>query len=298
MNVKKPLQLLHVDDSSVLRKTIARGLEPFSDDYELTQLESVDEALHLMGSGKKFDIILTDWLMNGKNGLQFLCLLKSDPAYHHLPVFFLTSEYDSNSLIVAVTHGASGILKKPTSGPEIHAYFQKKMGVIAESLKPKEDHFVSQAKPIVDEIPRVQSFKGESDLKRALTAIQKFKTLATGARWPLLADYSQRIEDTLQMTLKLEANLLTPVTRLVSDYQACMEQALVDLEYGRPHQLISENVDKNLKNYQTNLEAGWFTNRGPQGNSDDVTLPWAAAVELQQHLTPEGLAILRRYLDR
>ncbi|KYG66995.1 hypothetical protein AZI86_08210 [Bdellovibrio bacteriovorus] len=298
MYVKKPLQLLHVDDSSVLRKTIARGLEPFKEHYELTQVESVDEALHLMASGQKFDIILTDWLMNGKSGLQFLCLLKSDPAYHHLPVFFLTSEYDSNSLIIAVTHGASGILKKPTSGPDIHAYIQKKMSVIEESMMPKEDLFVVQAKPILNEIPRIQSFKSANDLKLSLEAIQKFKTKAAAFKWPLLADYSQKIEDTIQLTLKLEANLLTPITRLINEYQSCMDQALTDLEYGRPHQMMCENIDKNLKNYQVNLEAGWFTNRGPQENSNEVILPWATAVELQQHLTPEGLEILRQYLKR
>lgn len=298
MYVKKPLQLLHVDDSSVLRKTFARGLEPFKEYYELTQLESVDEALHLMASGKKFDIILTDWLMNGKSGLQFLCLLKSDPAYHHLPVFFLTSEYDSSSLIVAVTHGASGILKKPTSGPDVHAYFQKKMAVIEESMAPTEDLFVLQAKPIIDEIPRTQSFKGADDLKLSLEAIQRFRAKAVAFKWPLLADYSQKIEDAIQLTLKLEANLLTPITRLINDYQSCMDQALNDLEYGRPHQMICENIDKNLKTYQVNLEAGWFTNRGSQGNTDDVVIPWATAIELQQHLTPEGLEILRQYLKR
>lgn len=254
----KSLQLLHVDDSATLRKTVERGLEPFKDNLILTQASSVDEAWALITSGKKFDVILTDWLMGGKSGLDLLCAVKTHPSYHYLPVFFLTSEYDNTSLMTAVTYGAGGILKKPASGPEIHAYLEKKVDYIKESAQVSDTPFLVEAKPILENLQLLLPLKDAASMPASLQLLQTLKGKAMTARWPLLADYSQRMDDALQATIKKNATALNPLSILLKEYQAFTMNALVELENGRPHQAISSTTEGNLKNYMKYLEAGWF----------------------------------------
>lgn len=254
----KPLQLLHVDDSATLRKTVERGLEPYKETYILTQASSVDEAWALITSGKKFDLILTDWLMGGKSGLDLLCAVKTHPSYHHLPVFFLTSEYDNTSLVTAVTFGAGGLLKKPASGPEIYAYLEKKVEYIKESLQASDTPFLAEAKPLLENLQSLLPLKDVTGMQSCLQAIQSLKSKAMAARWPLLADYSQRMDDALQATIKKNAAALNPLSILMKEYQAFTTNALMELESGRPHQAISATTEGNLKNYMKYLEAGWF----------------------------------------
>lgn len=296
MALNRPLRVLHIDDSSLLRKSVHRGLEPYLDHYELTQVASADEALALLTSEKQFDVILTDWLMAGKSGLDLLCALKSHPTFHRLPVFFLTSEYDSNSLVIAVTHGASGILKKPVTGPEIHTYLQKKLNHIEESLSSSADTFFTDAKPLLKELRTLLSLNGPQDLNFCLHCIQNLKLKATAAKWPLLADYSQRVEDITQITLKNNVQMLTPLSRILTEFHSFMEKGLASLEIGRPHPLISDQIDKSLKSYITNLEAGWFTPTVTAPTVEGAFIPQAIISELQQYLSPEGTALLEPYL--
>lgn len=258
MPLGKSLQLLHVDDSATLRKTVERGLEPFKEFYTLTQCSSVDEALGQLEAGHKFDVIVTDWLMNGKSGLDLLCAIKAHPSYHHLPVFFLTSEYDSASLLTAVTHGAGGIIKKPAMGPDIHAYLEKKADYISESTQITDTPFLVEAKPILEEVLKLLPLKDSESLQKCVQHLQSLRSKATAARWPLLADYSQRMDDALQATAKKGATALNPVSILMKEYQHSLTQALVELENGRPHAALSATTEGNLKNYLKYLEAGWF----------------------------------------
>jgi CheY-like chemotaxis protein len=281
--VSEKLKLLHIDDSSILRKTVSRGLEEYKDNYELTQVGSVDEALDLLYSGKKFDVILTDWLMPGKSGLNLLCILKSHPAYHHLPVFFLTSEYENSSLVTAVTFGAAGLLKKPITGPEIHAYLQKRISAIAEAHSPKEDTFASEARRLLSDIQQLLPLKSKLELSGCLQHIQDLKIKARATTWPLLAEYSQKMDDLIQIALKKDRELLSPLTDIINDYRSFAEKAVTEIENGRPHNLLSEDLEKIIKSYLLSLDA--------------VLIPWEMITELQKHLSPEGLLILDQYLN-
>lgn len=289
MSLQRPLQILHVDDSSTIRKTIGRGLEPFKEYYELTQVESAEEALRLITSGKKFDVILTDWLMSGASGLTLLCTLKAHPAYHHIPVFFLTSEHQSSSLITAVTHGASGLIKKPTTGPEIHAYLQKKMSVIEESQTPQSDTFIGEARRLLSDLHHAHPLKKETDLATCLQYVQNLQNKARSAKWPLLADYCQQIDETIQLTLKKHVTTFYPLKGLLEEFHSFMAKALTEIEYERPHRFLSEETEKSLKNYHTDIEAGRL--------AEGALIPWEVLAELQQHLTPDGLHLLEPYLN-
>ncbi|UYL10292.1 response regulator [Bdellovibrio sp. SKB1291214] len=296
MSFKKPLQVLHVDDSSILRKTVARSMEGFKEYYELTQVGSVDEALDLLSAGQTFDVILTDWQMSGKSGLTLLCTLKADPNYHYLPVFFLTSEYEGSSLLTAVTYGAGGILKKPITGAEIHSYLTKRRSFIDESHANKENSFVADATEILKNIKQVLPLNRQQGLATCLQQVKNLKTKATSLKWPLIADYCQKIEDAIELTIKKELELLSPLTGLVVEFHSFIEKCVSDIEKGKPHPFLTEFTEKNLKNYHENVEAGWFAEKGNEDiSADGVFLSNEALTELRNHLTPEGLLLLEKY---
>lgn len=298
MSLKKPLQVLHVDDSAILRKTVARSMEEFQEHYEFTQVGSVDEALDLLSQGKKFDVVLTDWQMSGKSGLTLLCTLKADPNFHHWPVFFLTSEYEGSSLLTAVTYGAGGILKKPITGPEIHAYLQKRNSFIEESHANRENSFVIDAKVILSDIHQVLPLKRQQGMATCLQQVKNLKTKATSSRWPLLADYCQKIEDAIELTVKSEVQLLAPLTGLVVEFHSFIERCVSEIEKGLPHPFLTEFTEKNLKNYHANVEAGWFAEKGVEESQEGIFLSLEAVSELQKHLSPEGLLLLEKYAKK
>lgn len=280
---EKPLQVLHIDDSSILRKTVSRGMEEFKDYYTLTQVSSVDEALELLYSGRKFDVILTDWLMPVKSGLNLLCILKSHPSFNHLPVFFLTSEYEDSSLVTAVRFGASGLLKKPTTGPEIHVYFQKKIPFIQEAHTLKETAFPSEAEKVLKEIQQLLPLKSKLDLSTCLQYIQDLKVKARSATWPLLAEYSQKMDDAIQIALQKERELLSPLSEIIENYRSFLASSIAEIQNGRPHNQLPDDLDRSFKNYLMSLDA--------------VLLPWEVVTELQKHLSSEGMLILEKHLN-
>ncbi|QDK43934.1 hypothetical protein DOM22_01520 [Bdellovibrio sp. ZAP7] len=279
----KPLKVLHIDDSSILRKTVSRGMEEFKENYELTQVSSVDEALNLLFSGKQFDLILTDWLMPGKSGFNLLCILKSHPVYHRLPVFFLTSEYENSSLVTAVTYGAAGLLKKPTTAADIHSYLQKRISVINESKIPKSDSFTAEAKQHLTEIQQFLPLKNALDLSGCLQSIQELSVKARSGTWPLLAEYSQKIDDTIGMALNKDQRLLTPLSEIIKEYVSFINQSVSSIESGKPHPPLPEHLDKDLKTYLMSLDA--------------ILIPWEVITELQKHLNADGQAILDNYIS-
>lgn len=294
---QRPLQLLHIDDSSVLRKTVARGLESYKEHYTLTQASSAAEALALLHSGHNYDVILTDWLMTEMDGLALLCTLKVHPKFHHLPVFFLTSEYEDSSLVTAVNYGASGLLKKPCSGTEIHAYLQKKRPLIEQCHLLKNNSLLPDGKLFLTELSKLLPLKNMPDLMNAVQQIQGIKAEARATQWPLFADYCQKIEDAIQLSLKKETAAFAPLTGLIQDFVSFLQTGLAEIEKGHPHSFLSKEIEQNLKNFQTGLEAGWFgSNDSPPTPVGGVIITFEILNELQKHLSPAGLNLLQPFL--
>ena len=82
-------QVLLVDDSSFFRNLLAPMLTIAG--YEVTVVESADDALSLREAGQEFDIIVSDIEMPGMNGFEFAETVKSEGSWQHTPLVALTS---------------------------------------------------------------------------------------------------------------------------------------------------------------------------------------------------------------
>ncbi len=102
-------QVLLVEDNDDLRHFIAGML---SKDYNV---EMAVDGLQGLEKAKQFlpDLILTDIMMPGLDGIQLLDRLKSDMATSHIPVVLLTAKIAVESEIEALRYGADYYISKP-----------------------------------------------------------------------------------------------------------------------------------------------------------------------------------------
>lgn len=111
MNKRKDLELLIVEDRQVMLKILRRLL------LELG-FTRVDEAVNGLQALerlrlKRYDLILSDWNMDGMSGFELLKTVRADAATKATPFILVTAEAKRENILAAQAAGASGYLVKP-----------------------------------------------------------------------------------------------------------------------------------------------------------------------------------------
>lgn len=116
--MKKIILLVEDDELDVI--SVQRSLRKIGIDHELITAYNGIEALEKLNGNKHNpsnnplpDIILLDINMPKMNGLQFLAVLRSDPALRHLKVIIMTTSGEEHDRSVTERLGVSGYLIKP-----------------------------------------------------------------------------------------------------------------------------------------------------------------------------------------
>lgn len=116
--VERPLSVLVVDDSKAQRMILTMSLMRWG--YRVTEAASGEEAL-LACQCNHFDIILSDWMMDGMTGPEFChafrCLDHESYAYFIL----LTSKSEKAEVANGLEAGADDFLTKPVFADELRA---------------------------------------------------------------------------------------------------------------------------------------------------------------------------------
>lgn len=101
--------MMIVDDNREILDLLA-GF--FAEDYDVVTASSAEEALTLVGE-RLPDLILSDVMMPGMNGLEFCAKLKTDLQTCHIPVVLLTAMANEESQIEGIEIGADAYIAKP-----------------------------------------------------------------------------------------------------------------------------------------------------------------------------------------
>lgn len=101
--------LLVIEDNEDLMAYLKRNL---AGQYEIILAHHGEEGVHKAKSQIP-DIILCDWMMPGKSGIDVCKALKSDELTSHIPIVLLTARVDSNSRIEGLKTGADDYIAKP-----------------------------------------------------------------------------------------------------------------------------------------------------------------------------------------
>jgi two-component system chemotaxis response regulator CheY len=115
----KPVRVLIVDDSSVMRKIVVRSLRQAGLELqEVVEASNGSEALRISRE-HPFELILTDINMPVMDGLEFVRQLRSIEAAKDIPVVMITTEAGEAHVVQALSSGASGYIRKPFTPDQI-----------------------------------------------------------------------------------------------------------------------------------------------------------------------------------
>ena len=113
-----PLRVLVVDDSKAQRMILSMSLSRWG--YDVIQAASAEEAL-LACDGTAFDIILSDWMMDGMSGLDLCAAFRALGQEAYAYFILLTSKSEKAEIANGLEAGADDFLTKPVSPDELRA---------------------------------------------------------------------------------------------------------------------------------------------------------------------------------
>jgi sigma-B regulation protein RsbU (phosphoserine phosphatase) len=111
-------RILVVDDSRAQRSLMSRSLA--KQGYQVTEAGSGLEAIKLFAA-QDFDLVLSDWMMPGMNGLELCKAIRAQNAKGYVYFILLTSKSDKDAVARGLDVGADDFLAKPFNPDELRA---------------------------------------------------------------------------------------------------------------------------------------------------------------------------------
>jgi DNA-binding response OmpR family regulator len=115
-NIKMKHKVLIVEDEVQISEALVTGLN--NEGYEAKSVTSGEEALFVL-SREKFDMILLDVMLPGRNGFEVLKFLRD--SHDHTPVLMLTARDSVEDRVRGLDFGADDYLVKPFAFTELTA---------------------------------------------------------------------------------------------------------------------------------------------------------------------------------
>ncbi|MGM9798985.1 MAG: response regulator [Parabacteroides sp.] len=130
----KPL-ILVVDDHKDIVWLMTQSL---SDEYQVMQAFTGEEALELIHQQTP-NLIITDLMMPGINGLELIDQLKQDRFTKHIPVIIVSAKISEKEQAEGLQRGANSYLTKPFSPEVLHSVVDRLM----QNQQEMKDYFYS-----------------------------------------------------------------------------------------------------------------------------------------------------------
>lgn len=125
------MAVLIVDDSATMRRIVKKIVADIGFDSFLEAGDG-EEALEVVEkNGSEIELVLLDWNMPKKNGLDFLREFRQISHLNHVPVVMVTTEAEKSQIITAIKCGAQNYIVKPftpaTFKEKLEAIFGEKI---------------------------------------------------------------------------------------------------------------------------------------------------------------------------
>jgi two-component system chemotaxis response regulator CheY len=111
MTARADLRILIVEDREVMLKIIRRLLVQLGF-MNVDQAANGIKALEMVQAGS-YDLILSDWNMDGMSGFELLKLVRAEEKTAKIPFILVTAESKPENILAAKAAGASAYLLKP-----------------------------------------------------------------------------------------------------------------------------------------------------------------------------------------
>ena len=121
-------RILVVDDEQAIRDLIVEILAK-QKKHEFVQACDGLEALQVLRSGKKFDLVITDRNMPKMTGIQLLQIVRADPKLKDLKVMVCTTGNMVDEVDEAFEAGANDYVLKPLNIQKLTLKVEKALGL-------------------------------------------------------------------------------------------------------------------------------------------------------------------------
>lgn len=111
----KPLVCV-VDDNPDMIRLLADIL---SAEYRVITAYNGNDALELLERNDEIDLVLSDIMMPGMDGIDMLEKIRNNPKFDGLPVLFLTARMEQSTMLRGLSYGAIDYVSKPFSTDEL-----------------------------------------------------------------------------------------------------------------------------------------------------------------------------------
>ena len=111
------MRVLIVEDDAVSRMILRRSVEKLG--HECLVAEGGEEALELYRKTPEVDLVISDWMMPGLDGLELCRLIRDEERYGYTYFIFLTALGDRDHLLMGLEAGADDYLSKPLDRDEL-----------------------------------------------------------------------------------------------------------------------------------------------------------------------------------
>lgn len=108
---EKNIKILSVDDFSTMRRIVKNLLKQLGYN-NVDEAENGEAALELLRE-TKFDLIISDWNMPVKTGIELLRDVRADPSLKHIPFLMVTAEAEKDNVLEAMEAGVNNYILKP-----------------------------------------------------------------------------------------------------------------------------------------------------------------------------------------
>ncbi len=109
----RSLRVLVVDDQASMRGLIRSYLRKLGFE-SIDEAESGSQAAKMLGE-KPFNLVISDFNMEGGSGLDLLKTMRGHPVLKRIPVIMVTGNADKQTVTSVVQAGVNGYVVKPVS---------------------------------------------------------------------------------------------------------------------------------------------------------------------------------------
>lgn len=104
-------RILVVDDSEVARHELSGHLKECG--YDVETCDSAESALERLKKGVKVDLLISDYIMPDKNGIELAHLCRQIPGYEAVPIALLSAQFVAAVRDEAKAAGIKAMIYKP-----------------------------------------------------------------------------------------------------------------------------------------------------------------------------------------
>lgn len=118
MTTMKKISLLIIEDEEAIRDMLRFSLP--ATEFNIHDAENATEAMRILDRHIP-KLIILDWMLPGKSGIDFMHWLKKQELYKDIPIIMLTAKAEEENKIKGLMTGADDYITKPFSPHELIA---------------------------------------------------------------------------------------------------------------------------------------------------------------------------------